>query len=72
MSTKVKNKTLIIEDCEYLIDRYYKEGAAAFLRSIPWSCNPYQSGSYRHDQWSYGHENQSAGYHTGELKCSRA
>lgn len=56
-------KTIILEEfhgkAEYVVDRFYKEGVNAFQQSIPYGCNPYRDGSQRHDQWNYGHVNES-------------
>jgi putative endonuclease len=47
---------VIVGDTIYEIDRWLRNGAEALLARVPWSCNPHNYGSDRHDQWAYGHE----------------
>jgi hypothetical protein len=64
-----KHKTLVIDDTEYVMDKCYKQGMEAMAQNIPNNCNPYRFGSKSHDQWDYGHVNESCGYHKPLNKC---
>lgn len=57
------NNTLVVHDSEYSMTKNYREGALAFRRSVPWSCNPHRHGSQAHQDWDYGHVHDSAGEH---------
>ncbi len=54
---------LIIGDTQYSLDKPYREGAQAMRNSVPYSCNPYKHLSTAHEQWNYGHEHESVGFH---------
>lgn len=60
----MKTNTLICGDDLYHMDKAYREGALAMRNNIPWATgNPYRDGSQQHDQWSYGHVNESDDQH---------
>lgn len=61
--TAQPNSLLVCGDTLFEMDRFYIEGAQAMRQRTPWNCNPYRQGSTRHDQWGYGHENESAQEH---------
>lgn len=63
------SKTLTVDDTEYVMDRYYKQGMKAYRQAVPNNCNPYRSGCKAHDQWDYGHVNESCGYHKPVDRC---
>lgn len=68
-----RHDRLVVGDTVYEITPAYREGAKAMRDEIPWNRNPYRDGSQRHDDWNYGHENESEGYHQGiELERPRA
>lgn len=60
-------RTVIVGDTEYSVDKFYRDGVNACKQNVPWHCNPHRLGSMRHDQWNYGHENESAGDHEGMM-----
>ena len=57
------NNTLVVHDSEYTMTAAYKAGALAFRSSIPNNCNPHRFHSQAHDDWDFGHVNDSAGEH---------
>ena len=57
------NNTLVVHDTEYEMNAAYLRGAQAMRDSVPNGCNPYRFGSAAHDQWDYGHVNESVGEH---------
>lgn len=58
-----KSNTLVVHDTEYELTRAYKAGALAFRNSVPNNCNPHRFNTQSHDEWDYGHVNESAGEH---------
>lgn len=60
----MKTNTLICGDDMYHMDAAYRAGARAMRQLIPYSvANPYRDGTQQHDQFDYGHVNESAGEH---------
>jgi hypothetical protein len=57
------NNKLIVNDVEYDLNKAYRAGALDLRKGVPWTCNPYKEGSVKHDQWSYGHINESEDLH---------
>lgn len=57
------SNTLVVHDTEYEINPRYLDGALAFRGGVPYSCNPHRFGTQSHDDWDYGHVNESAGEH---------
>jgi hypothetical protein len=48
-------RTLIVGDTVYTVDKFFRQGAAAFRSGASYHANPYRPGSGRHDQWALGH-----------------
>jgi hypothetical protein len=63
--SKKNNKfnTLVCSDTEFAVTEFYINGALAERNNGPYHANPHRQGSMRHDEWNYGHENESAGEH---------
>lgn len=55
--------TIQIGDSAYEITDHYRAGAKALRNQTPFFCNPHRDGSRRHDDWSYGHDHEAAGFH---------
>ncbi len=48
----------------YHLDAAYRAGARAMRQGIPYGIsNPYRTFTQQHDQFNYGHVNESAGEH---------
>lgn len=60
----MKCNTLIVSDTEYRISTAYANGAKAMRNRIPWNCNPHREYTSSHEEWNYGHVNESAGVHS--------
>lgn len=60
----MKTNTLICGDTMYHLDAAYRAGAIAMRQRIPYSvANPHRADTQQHDQFDYGHVNESAGEH---------
>lgn len=59
----MKNNVIVIGDSEYVMSQAYLNGARAFRRGTPFSCNPHAFDSDAHNAWDWGHTHEAAGEH---------
>lgn len=59
----MKNNVIVIGDSEYVMSQAYLNGAQAFRRGTPVSCNPHAFDSQNNEDWDNGHTNDSVGEH---------
>ena len=60
----MRTNTLLLGDTLYHLDAPYRAGALAMRQGIPWNvANPYRYGTQKHDQFDYGHVNESSCEH---------
>lgn len=54
---------LRIGDTDYVVDRWYLQGARAARDSVPWASCPYGGETRAAEQWGHGHVHELCGFH---------